>query len=284
MSNTEKWFSETLHGSFQQSFKISEILYTSNRGLQDILIFKTPFFGRVLALDNIIQTTEADESCYHEMLSHVPIISHGSAAEILIIGGGDGGVLRETLRHKTIKTATVVEIDNTVVELCKTFFPSLSAGAFDDSRADLIITDGLTFVEKTKRKFDIIIVDSTDPVGPSIPLFSDRFYIACRKILTKRGILVCQSGVSFVQEKEARETIGRLRKTYEDAALYLTQVPTYSFGFMTLGWGSLDKQARNTKLSTLKKRFVDTNIKTRYYTPEVHKASFSLPAYMNYAA
>lgn len=282
MPNTENWFCETLHGSFEQRFKISEILYASNGGLQDVLIFKTPFFGRVLALDNIIQATEKDEACYHEMLSHVPIISHGSAENVLIIGGGDGGVLRETLRHKTIKRATIVEIDNTVVELCRKFFPSLSAGAFDDSRTDLIIADGLNFVEKTDRQFDTIIVDSTDPIGPSIPLFSDRFYTACRKILTKNGVLVCQSGVSFVQETEARKTIACLRKIFEDAALYLTQVPTYSFGFMTLGWGSLDKKARNTKLSTLKKRFFNANIRTRYYTPEIHKASFSLPAYMNY--
>jgi spermidine synthase len=277
-----RWFSETLHASFEQRFEITEVLYQSNTDLQDLIIFETPFFGRILALDGVIQTTERDEAAYHEMLTHVPLLAHGDAEEVLIIGGGDGGALREVLKHSAVKRATMVEIDGSVVDLCRTYMPTLSNGAFDDPRTDLIIADGLKFVEESDRKFDLIIVDSTDPGGPSLPLFSDEFYANCRDILTEDGIFICQSGVSFVQEAEARDTRKRLAGIFEDSALYLAQVPTYAFGFMTLGWGARSGRARSTDVGTVRNRFAAANFETRYYTPDIHAACFSLPAYMNY--
>lgn len=276
------WFSETLHGSFEQRFEISEVLYRSKTEHQDLIIFDTPFFGRVLALDNVIQTTERDEPAYHEMLAHVPILAHGAVRDVLIIGGGDGGALREVLRHDKVERATMVEIDGTVVDLCREYLPSLSNGAFDDPRAELIIADGLEFVKRTDRKFDVIIIDSTDPIGPSVPLFSDEFYADCRDALTPDGVFICQSGVSFVQEDEARETHRRLTDIFEDAALYVTLVPTYAFGFMTLGWGARSSMARLTDIETVRARFEAAQLQTRYYTPDIHAACFGLPAYMNY--
>ena len=276
------WFSETLHGSFEQRFEISEVLYRSETAHQNLIIFETPFFGRVLALDNVIQTTERDEASYHEMLAHVPILAHGSVKDVLIIGGGDGGALREVLRHESVERATMVEIDRTVVDLCRKYLPSLSDGAFDDPRAELIISDGLEFVKQTDRKFDVIIIDSTDPIGPSVPLFSDEFYADCRDILTPDGIFICQSGVSFVQEDEARETHRRLASLFEDSALYVTLVPTYAFGFMTLGWGARSAMARSTDIQTVGARFEAAKLETRYYTPDIHAACFGLPAYMKY--
>ncbi|MGB0632570.1 MAG: polyamine aminopropyltransferase [Alphaproteobacteria bacterium] len=278
----ETWFSEKLHGSFEQRFKITEVLYRSQTDHQDLVIFETPFFGRVLALDGVIQTTERDEACYHEMLAHVPILAHGAARDVLIIGGGDGGALREVLKHRDVDRATMVEIDGSVVELCRKYLPSLSDGAFEDPRTDLVIADGLKFVENSDRKFDLIIVDSTDPGGPSLPLFSDEFYANCRDVLTEDGIFICQSGVSFVQEHEARDTQKRLAGIFEDSALYLTQVPTYAFGFMTLGWGARSGRARSTHIGAVRDRFNAGQIETRYYTPDIHAACFSLPAYMNY--
>ena len=150
---------------------------------------------------------------------------------------GDGGALRDVLKHSAIKKVTMVEIDRSVVELCQKFLPSISDGAFGDPRSELVIADGLSFVKETDQRFDLIIVDSTDPIGPSLPLFSDEFYSDCRKVLRPDGIFICQSGVSFVQKDEAQKTHKRLTDIYEDAALYLTVVPTYAFGFMTLGWG-----------------------------------------------
>tara|TARA_Y100001970_G_scaffold293712_1_gene442565 strand:- start:4499 stop:5350 length:852 start_codon:yes stop_codon:yes gene_type:complete len=276
------WFSETLHDSFELRFEISEILYHSKTVHQDLIIFETPFFGRVLALDNVIQTTERDEAAYHEMLTHVPILAHGGIKDVLIIGGGDGGTLRDVLKHRCVERATVVEIDSSVVEVCREFLPSLSDGAFENPRAHLVIADGLKYVKETSNTFDLIIIDSTDPIGPSVPLFSHDFYTDCRNILSSDGIFVCQSGVSFVQEVEARTTRKYLADIFEDSALYVTLVPTYAFGFMTLGWGARSTMARSTDIDKVRERFTAADIGTRYYTPEVHAACFSLPAYMTY--
>jgi spermidine synthase len=280
IDETETWFSETLHPGFQQRFEISNILFREKTELQDLVIFENPYFGRILALDGVIQTTERDEPCYHEMLAHVPILGHGAAKEVLIIGGGDGGALRDVLKHGTVERATMVEIDRSVVDMCAEYMPSLSDGAFDNPRADIVITDGVKYAKETDRRFDVIIVDSTDPIGPAIPLFSDEFYADCRNTLTGDGIVVCQSGVGFVQPDEARDTYRRLDRLFEDASLYLTQVPTYAFGYMTLGWGANSPRARATDIVTIRSRFEAANIETKYYTPEIHAGCFDLPAYM----
>ena len=276
------WFAETLHGSYEQRLEITNILYHSKSELQDVMIFETPFFGRVLALDGIIQTTQRDEACYHEMLVHVPVFAHGDIKDVLIIGGGDGGALRETLRHPEIRNVTLVEIDESVVKVCQEFLPSLSAGAFRDPRCSVVISNGLQFVEKTKQTFDLIIVDSSDPVGPSAPLFSGKFYRDCHSLLSNNGIFICQSGVSFVQEEEARTTLQRLDSVFKDAALYVTQVPTYSFGFMTLGWGAENPALRAINNKEIRARFRKANLQMRYYTTDIHQASFALPEYMHY--
>lgn len=276
----ETWFSETLHPGFQQRFEISRILFREQTELQDLIIFENPYFGRILALDGVIQTTERDEPCYHEMLAHVPILAHGAAKEVLIIGGGDGGALRDVLKHRSVDRATMVEIDRSVVDMCAEYMPTLSDGAFDNPRADIVIADGVKFVKETDCRFDVIIIDSTDPIGPAIPLFSDGFYTDCRNILTEDGIVVCQSGVGFVQPDEAQETYRRLDRLFDDSALYLTQVPTYAFGYMTLGWGANSGVARATDAATIKARFDAAQIETRYYTPGIHAGCFNLPAYM----
>jgi spermidine synthase len=281
IDEAETWFSETLHSGFQQRFEISKILFRSKTEMQDIIIFENPFFGRMLVLDGVVQTSERDEACYHEMLAHVPIIAHGAAKEILIIGGGDGGALRDVLKHPTVARATMVEIDRGVVDLCAQYLPSLSAGAFGDRRSDIVFADGVKYVKDTDRRFDVIIIDSTDPIGPAIPLFSDEFYADCQNILTEDGILTCQSGVGFVQENETQETFHRLNRLFDDSALYVTQVPTYAFGFMTLGWGANSGRARSTGPEPIQARFDASGIQTNYYTPAVHAASFSLPAYMD---
>ncbi|MEX2453526.1 MAG: polyamine aminopropyltransferase [Rhodospirillaceae bacterium] len=277
---TESWFSEKLHPAFQQRFTVGEVLHRSHTGLQDLLVFDNPFFGRILALDGVVQTTERDEFCYHEMIAHVPILAHGAVRDVLIVGGGDGGTLRDVLRHGSVERATMVEIDGKVVDLCRQYLPGLSAGAFDDPRTELVIGDGLKYVRETDRRFDLIVVDSTDPIGPATPLFSDEFYADCRDLLTDDGIVVCQSGVGFVQPEEAAGTLARMQRLFADPALYLAQVPTYAFGFMTLGWGAKSARARATDAATIRARFDAAGIETRYYTPEIHAACFALPAYM----
>ena len=276
---SKNWFSEKLYSDFKQAFKSTKILFQGRTNFQDIVVFENNKFGRVLALDGVIQTTEADEFCYHEMITHVPLVAHGKAENILIIGGGDGGVLREALKH-SIKRATMIELDEGVVRLCEEYMPTLSAGAFEDPRTDLRFMDGIKFVEESKEAFDVIIVDSTDPIGPGEVLFTDKFYKDCARRLTDRGILVTQSGVVWMQAEEAKATYKRLIKFFPDADLYVTQVPTYAAGLMALGWGCKDPGPKRTKKKIVRERISQLGLKTRYYNAEVHTSCFALPGYI----
>lgn len=277
---TGDWFTETLYPDFQQRLSVSKVIHEVKTEFQDLVIFENPRFGRVLALDGVVQTTEHDEFCYHEMLAHVPILAHGSASEVCIIGGGDGGALEEVLKHRTVERATMVEIDPGVVELSREFLPSICKDAFDDKRTNLVFTDGTKFVKDTKDVFDVIIIDSTDPMGPAVPLFSREFYADCRDRLSENGILVTQSGVTFMQESEARDTVTRMSSLFADATLYLTQVPTYGAGYMTLGWGCRSTAPRQTDIDEIERRYAASGIDTRYYSPAIHKGCFALPRYI----
>ena len=276
---SESWITETIYGDYHQRFLATTELYREKTAFQELIIFESPRFGRVLVLDGAIQTTEADEFFYHEMLAHVPIMARERVKKILIIGGGDGGCLREVLKHG-IDKATMVEIDRTVVDLCQEFMPGIAQGAFADPRAELVIADGTAFVRETDQLYDVIIVDSTDPVGPSLVLFEEDFYADCAARLTPEGILVTQSGVPFLQDREARTTHARLSRLFADARLYFTPVPTYVGGVMALGWGCASDGPRRTPLETIERRFAESRIVTRYYSPEIHRAAFALPPYI----
>lgn len=270
------WFNETLHAGVQQRLEISRVLYREKSDHQDIILFENPFFGRVLALDGIVQTTTRDEFFYHEMLAHVPLLAHGAARDVLIIGGGDGGVLREVLRHPVAR-ATLVELDRTVIDLCAEHMPSLSDGAFDDPRTKLVIGDGLTFVADTDQTFDLIIVDSTDPVGPGEVLFSAAFYRDSKRCLKPGGVMVTQNGVPFFQGPELTAAWKRLSPTFEDVTFYTVPVPTYVGGLMTLGWATDTPGLRQTAVDVLAERYAAVGLSTRYYTPQIHGAAFMLP-------
>ncbi|HEY9078917.1 polyamine aminopropyltransferase [Magnetovibrio sp.] len=275
-----KRFEELLHKGYAQSFEISTVLFHEKTEHQDLVIFETPTFGRVMALDNIVQVTTRDEYVYHEMMTHVPLFAKGDATDVLIIGGGDGGILREVLRHGSVKNATMVELDRSVVDLSVKHLPEISAGAFDDPRTDLIITDGVKFVAETDKRFDVIIVDSTDPVGPGEVLFTESFYADCHRCLKDGGVLVTQNGVPFFQGDEVTNTYRRMGKSFSDNGFYTAVVPTYVGGFMTLGWGTDDAGLRDIDAEVLRTRFQQANIKTRYYTPDLHKAAFALPQFI----
>ncbi|MBF0247443.1 MAG: polyamine aminopropyltransferase [Alphaproteobacteria bacterium] len=249
-----------------------------------MVIFDTPSFVTVLALDGIIQVTTRDEFVYHEMMTHVPILARGcvagDATDVLIIGGGDGGILREVLRHKTVERVTMVEIDRSVVDLCLEHMPRISAGAFDDPRTDLIIADGVRFVAETDKRFDVVIVDSTDPVGPGEVLFTESFYADCRRCMKPGGVMVTQNGVPFFQGGEVTQTFQRMGRVFQDNGFYTAVIPTYIGGFMTLGWGTDDATLRDVPVDALNDRFAKSGITTRYYNPEMHKAAFALPQFI----
>jgi len=273
------WTLETLYPDHAQALREDRVLYDSETEHQRLRVFENARFGRVLTLDGVVQTTEADEFIYHEMLTHVPILAHGAARRVLIVGGGDGGMAREVLRHRMVERVTMVEIDGGVVEFCKEYLPSLSAGAFEDPRLNLVIADGADFMRGDSGHYDVIISDSTDPIGPGEVLFSDTFYGHVKARLAEGGIFVTQNGVPFEQGEELSGTMRAFKALFQDATCYLATIPTYAFGPMAFGWGT-DGDAREAALETLEKRFADAAIDTRYYTPEVHKAAFALPGYV----
>jgi spermidine synthase len=274
-----KYFKETLYDSVCQEFRIDKLYFESRTEHQHLMIFHNAALGRVMTLDGVVQTTEADEFIYHEMMAHVPVIAHGDVRKVLIIGGGDGGMLREVLRHPDIE-ATQVEIDQAVIDMSKQYLPDHSRGAFDNPRATIIIDDGINFVRNSTEQFDVIISDSTDPIGPGEILFTEDFYSLARERLTPGGILVTQNGVPFFQPDEVITTNKRLSKIFSDHAFYAAAIPTYYGGIMTFAWASDNHELRNLSLETLRKRYEDSGIKTRYYNPEIHLGSFALPQYL----
>ena len=273
-------YRETLHEDYGQFFKVDNMLHEVHTELQHLVIFENARMGRVMALDGAIQTTEAYEFLYHEMLTHVPILAHGLARNILIIGGGDGGMLREVCRHSSVDSITMVEIDQAVVDMCKEYLPNHSSGAYDDPRVNLVIDDGMRFLSNCTDKFDVIISDCPDPTGPAAVLFSEGFYQACHRCLTDNGIFVAQNGTPFLQLDEVKTTAANIKGLFADWHFYHAAVPTYIGGAMTFAWAAKNTETRQCSLEVLRQRFIGSAIVTRYYNADIHKAAFALPQYV----
>lgn len=282
MTDMTGWSVERLHADQSQALRETRVLYDSQTSHQRLRVIENPTFGRILTLDGVVQVTEGDNFIYHEMLTHVPLFAHGAARRVLIIGGGDGGMAREALRHP-LDEVTMVEIDAGVVDFSREYLPTISDGALDDPRLNLVIADGADFMreaaETQESGFDVIIVDSTDPVGPGEVLFTDHFYGHAKRALAPGGILVTQNGVPFHQPGELESTMRAFASLFADATCYLATVPTYAGGTMAFGWGT-DGEARHTPLETLRDRVAASGLAFDYYTPEVHKAAFALPGYV----
>jgi len=276
----QRYWTETLHDGWGQTLRIDEVLFEQDSGHQHLLIFRNAMFGTVLALDGVVQTTERDEFIYHEMLTHVPIVAHGACRKVLIIGGGDGGILREVCRHSTVTSITQVEIDPAVIDLSRQYLPNHSQGAFEDPRLKLVIDDGVRFVQQCTERFDVIISDSTDPHGPAEALFTSPFYAGVKRCLEPGGIFVAQNGVAFVQTTEVLNTASRLRPLFKDVSFYTCAVPTYTGGIMTFAWACDDPAKRQVDLAEIVRRWDHTGIDSCYYTGELHQASFALPRYL----
>lgn len=272
-------FDEGLHSGVNLALNVEKILYREKTDLQDLMIFENSQFGRVMSLDGAVQTTEKDEFMYHEMFVHVPVFAHGNVRKALIIGGGDGGAARQFMKHDGIEV-TLVDIDRTVIELSQKFMPSISGGAFQNPRLDVVIADGCQFVKNTNEKWDVIIVDSTDPHGPGEVLYTEEFYSDCKSCLSAGGIIVTQNGVPFVQEPELRSSYDRLNTLFSDVSFYLAAIPSYVGGTMAFGWATNDITLRKSALMGITNRYVEAGIETDYYTPEVHQAAFSLPLHI----
>ena len=271
---------ENLFEGWGQIFSVKEVVFKKKTEHQDLVIFDSATFGRVMALDGVIQTTEQDEFVYHEMLAHVPILAHGNVRHVLVIGGGDGAMLREVLKHAGVAEVTHVEIDRDVIDICERYLPRHSNGAFHDERVKQVIADGVDFVNETPERYDVIISDSTDPIGPGEALYTRSFYAGCHRCLRENGILVTQNGSAFVQTDEVVTTAKRLAPLFEDCAFYGAAVPTYVGGIMAFAWASDDASHRATSLAVLSERYARAELSTRYYTPEIHQGAFALPRFL----
>ncbi len=280
---TDSWINETLYADWGQRFRVGRELARVRSAFQDIVIFDSASHGRVMVLDGVIQITERDEFVYQEMLTHVPLLAHGAAASVLIIGAGDGGVLRRVLRHRAVQRAVMVEIDGEVIRLAKQHLPNIAGSAWHDARADVIVGDGIDYVRRAPdASFDVVIVDSTDPIGVGEVLFTDDFYANCARVLTARGVVVNQCGVPFMQADELRETSARRAQFFPHVTAYVAAVPTYVGGFMTLGWAAKDPALTQATVAEIRDRAGTAGIlgTTRYWTPEIHVGAFHLPPYI----
>jgi len=279
----KRWIPETLFDDlgFRMSYRVERVLYEMQTEHQHLILFDHKFFGKMLMLDGATQVTSKDEFVYHEMMTHVPILAHGDAREVLIVGGGDCGIAEEVLKHKSVKRLTQVEIDASVVEFSKEHFPEFTKPVIGNKRFDLVIDDGMNYVAKTDRRFDVIIVDSTDPQGPGKILFSSRFYAACKRCLNKGGVMVTQNGVPILQSGELTTGISKFRRLFADGTCYVAAIPTYVGGHMAMGWATDDKHLRETPLKTIAARYRKAgSFPTRYWTPQVHQAAFALPRFI----
>lgn len=270
------WVREVHNGISETSFKIKRTLFSGRSPFQQIDIVETWGLGRMLLNDGLFMVAERDEFVYHEMIAHVPLLVHPAPRRVLVIGGGDGGTVREILKHPDVLEVVLVEIDALVVEACRRHLPSVAAG-LDDSRVAICIEDGTCFVAREQAPFDVIIVDSTDPIGPAEPLFNREFYRQAARMLTDDGILITQAESPFYDQHLQRPMLTRQRPFFKYLFMYLLSNLIYPGGLWSLGFGS-------KRLHPLKdfdpQRFLTSGISTRYYNPGIHQAAFMLPTFV----
>ena len=276
----ERWIAETFYADWQPSMRADKVLHEVKTEHQHLVIFENKTWGTVLILDGIFQLTTRDEFIYHEMMAHVPLMAIERPKSVLIIGGGDGGILREVLKHPSIKQATLVEIDQEVIDTSLKYFPKVGAKAFKDPRTNVVIADGLEFVAKCQDRFDAVIVDSSEPVGPSAVLHTKRFFANCQKLLNPGGVFITQNGVPFHHPEHLSKTTQYLAALHKHVNPYICTQPCYFGGEFALNWASDDAGHLRVDESALARRAKSRKVETRYWTPAVHKGAFALPQFM----
>ena len=272
---------ERLHKGYAQTMDVTRVLADEKSRYQHIRIFDTVANGRVMTLDDIVQITSRDESAYADMLTHLPMLEHGRVERVLIVGGGDLSIAEEALKHASVKEVVLADIDGRVIELCKTHFGSINARAFRDKRLTLEVADAFEYLGRTqsRNRFDLIIADRPDPVGPGKALFGETFYDRIRGALKRGGYATFQTGVPFYQPWEITEALKDLARFFPRSGLYLSVVPTYIGGFMALSWATKGGKRLGTPAGIRKAKaaYKRLKLKTDYYNPEIHVAAFALP-------
>ena len=274
----EFWFSEYHAPDVKHSMRVKRNLFSQKSEYQQIDIFETPEFGKVLTLDGNVMLTERDEFIYDEMITHVPMSVHPNVVDVLVIGAGDGGVVKELTRYEGIKRIDLVEMDPSVTEACKQFLPDIAC-KLDDPRVKIYYDNALRFIRRKHEEYDLIIVDSTDPFGPSEGYFTREFYGICYNALSEDGIMVNQQGSPFYKhDAEAMQRCHkRIVNTFPISRVYQAHIPTYAAGYWLFGFAS--KKYHPVKDLNVE-RWKELGLETNYYTPKLHVGSFCLPAYL----
>lgn len=269
----ELWYTEKQTENVGITCKLTKTLHTEESQFQKIDLIETLQFGRMLVLDGMVMTTIKDEFVYHEMISHVALNTHPNPERVLVVGGGDGGAIREIIKHPKVKKATLVEIDGRVIELSKQYLPEI-AGALDDPKVEVLVDDGIAHVAQNPGAYDIILVDSTEPVGPAVGLFALDFYKSINEALKEDGIMVAQTESPFFNADLITRVFKDINKVFPVTKLYLANIPTYPSGLWSFTMGSKKHDPLQVDTDKI------PNYPTKYYTSNLHKAVFQLPKFV----
>ncbi|MBU5590803.1 polyamine aminopropyltransferase [Clostridium sp. MSJ-4] len=269
----DMWLSESQIKDAAMTYKVKETLVRRKTPFQDLAIVDTEAFGRMLLLDGIVQTTINDEYVYHEMITHIPLLTHPNPKKVLVVGGGDGGTIREILKHPSIEKAVLCEIDEIVIEECKKYLPEISC-ALTDPKCEIFIGDGIKYVHEHKNEFDVVIIDSTDPFGAAEGLFGGSFYKEIYECLTDDGIFVAQTETPFYLPEVVKKVYDDAKAVFPITKLFMAGIPTYPSGYWSFTLGS--KKYDPEKANVIDKYDLDT----KYYTKRLHSASFVLPKFI----
>ncbi|WP_068673859.1 spermidine synthase [Oceanobacillus sp. Castelsardo] len=267
------WFTEKQTDNFGITAKIKQTYVSERTDFQDLQMVETEEWGNMLILDDMVMTTEKDEFVYHEMVAHVPLFTHPNPKNVLVVGGGDGGVIREVLKHQSVEKVTLVDIDGKVIEYSKKYLPTIANG-FNNERVEVKVEDGFMYIANSVKAFDVIMVDSTEPVGPAVNLFTKGFYAGISKALKDDGIFVAQTDNPWFKADLIKQAFQDVKEIFPVTRLYTANIPTYPSGLWTFTMGS----KIHDPLKVKEERFFD--METKYYTPEIHFASFVLPKFV----
>jgi len=274
----ELWYTEEHTENVRFSIKVNRVLYSAQSEFQRVDVLESDEFGRFLTLDGLMMLTEKDEFIYHDMIVHVPMAVNPNIRKVLVIGGGDGGTVRELVRYKAIDSIDMVEIDKLVVDVCRQYLPQ-TASRLDDPRVTLYYEDGLKFVRSRHNEYDLIIVDSTDPFGPGEGLFTREFYGNCYNALKEDGILVNQHESPYYSYyiNSMKRAHHRIREFFQIAKVYQAHIPTYPSGYWLFGFAS---KKYDPVRDLNEKIWNELGLNTRYYNTELHKGAFAIPNYV----
>jgi len=274
---TEKLYKEITPAGFGIAIEAGEVLFSDSSEFQKVEVFETNSkLGRVLTLDDLMMTTEGDEFHYHEMIAHIPMMNHKCPKTVLVIGGGDGGTVREVLKHNTVEKVILCEIDGMVINACKKFLPTI-AGKLDDSRVEVLVEDAIEFIKDKKNEYDIVLIDSTDPMGPGEGLFTEEFYTNVKNSLKEGGIIAAQSESPVVNKEEIKKMYTLLKKVFPIVSTYTSNIPTYPGGYWAWAYCSDSVEP----LSYIdEERCAEITKTCKIYNKEYHFARFALPNYL----